>query len=310
MSTQDVRSRWRVVKEFPTGNALKLKNLDTGKIRYANTSQLVEALSGARRMAAPQVHNFQNPPAQASWSEHPASLKIGALETGERCLWELFAGTSSIGKAAEDRGWRVFAFEKDPKAAAKAGAICCDIEQHDFGPHPRPHAFWSSNPCAAFSVATTTALRNKLQAESVRLLKRTLELIAQFKPQYWFIENPAHPEGLEAEELMAGLPSYVTDYCMWGFPYKKTTRIWTNLRLREELPRCDHGVPHQVTLGGCYGGQGGFSAKTKKGRVPPKLCHHLLQEVETQLLRDEETPFTKIRLIVTTQGDERGPHCY
>ena len=65
-------------------------------------------------MAAPQVHNFQNSPAQASWSERPASLKIGALEAGERCLWELFAGTSSMGKAAEDRGWRVVAFEKDP----------------------------------------------------------------------------------------------------------------------------------------------------------------------------------------------------
>ena len=131
-----------------------------------------------------------------------------------------------------------------------------------------------------------------------------MELIAKYQPKYWFVENPAHVKGMEAEAMMKDLPSYVTDYCRWGFPYMKTTRVWTNLPLAE-LPRCNHDKthPHEVTLGGCYGGQGGYTSKVQKGRVPPELCHHLLGEVEKQLERDAEAPFTRVQLFLTTADD-------
>ena len=49
------------------------------------------------------------------------------------------------------------------------------------------------------------------------------------------IENP--PTSLcKDQDAVHGLPSQDVDYCCFGFPYRKSTRLWTNLGI--SLPRC------------------------------------------------------------------------
>ena len=57
---------------------------------------------------------------------------------------------------------------------------------------------------------------------------RTIEIIDYFKPSAWFIENP-QTGMLKKQEFMNGLPYKDIDYCKSGMPYRKRTRLWTNL---------------------------------------------------------------------------------
>ena len=57
---------------------------------------------------------------------------------------------------------------------------------------------------------------------------RTIEIIEYFKPMAWFIENP-QTGLLKKQEFMNGLPYKDIDYCKYGMPYRKRTRLWNNL---------------------------------------------------------------------------------
>ena len=47
---------------------------------------------------------------------------------------------------------------------------------------------------------------------------------------------------------MKNLPYIDVDYCAYGFPNKKPTRIWTNLKMNAEQPKlCAHkGEKHKI----------------------------------------------------------------
>ena len=114
LSNERYQERWKVIQKFPTSNAVEIRSEVTGKRKYINISYLVGALDNERDMANPKVHNFQGPTEAADWNKAPVVWKIGAHDNGQRCLWELFAGTRSMSQAAADRGWNVLAFENDP----------------------------------------------------------------------------------------------------------------------------------------------------------------------------------------------------
>ena len=71
----------------------------------------------------------------------------------------------------------------------------------------------------------------------IALLKRTLEIIHHFNPKIWFIENP-QTGLLKKQEFMKDLDYYDIDYCKYGMPYRKRTRIWTNLKDWKPRPLC------------------------------------------------------------------------
>ena len=52
----------------------------------------------------------------------------------------------------------------------------------------------------------------------------------------WFVGNP--DSGLlKTRAVVAGLPYVRVDYCMYGAPYRKRTRIWTDANWTPKL--CD-----------------------------------------------------------------------
>jgi hypothetical protein len=83
-----------------------------------------------------------------------------------------------------------------------------------------------SPDCTQYSIARSKSPRNFTVAD--KQVKKTFEIIAYFKPRIWFVENP-QTGFLKSRPFMKSIPYYDVTYCMYGYPYKTPTRIWSNL---------------------------------------------------------------------------------
>lgn len=139
-------------------------------------------------------------------------------------LLELFSGTGSVQKAVGHMYIEVVSIDIIKKFNP---TISIDILTWDYTVYPKDYfdTVWASPPCTEYSICKTTQPRNLPLADSI--VKKTLEIINYFQPRLWFIENP-QTGLLKTREFMNGLPFYDVDYCQYGMPYRKRTRIWTN----------------------------------------------------------------------------------
>jgi hypothetical protein len=160
-----------------------------------------------------------------------------------KCL-ELFAGTGSIGRAFERLGWEVVSLDLDPKYNPTHVA---DILSWDHRLYPRGHFHfvWASPVCTHYSIARTTGgPRDLLSAD--RLVRRALDIVEYFGCP-WAMENPQSGL-LKTRDLVRGLPFFDTSYCRYGYGYRKTTRIWSNLALCLRTP-CSTRDPCSAMVG-------------------------------------------------------------
>lgn len=139
-------------------------------------------------------------------------------------LLELFSGTGSVSKAVGDLFTEIVSVDILPTFNP---TIKTDILTWNYRSYPTGYfdTIWASPPCTEYSTAKTRGVRNLELADSI--VRKTLEIIEYFKPTMWFIENP-QTGLLKSRGIMDGLPYYDVNYCQYGLPYKKTTRIWTN----------------------------------------------------------------------------------
>ena len=147
-------------------------------------------------------------------------------------LLELFSGTGSVGKVAKELGFEVVSLDRDMKAD-----IQTDIMNWDYTIYPNRYfdVIWASPPCTEYSRALTTRPRKIEEANEV--VQRTLDILEFFEPIYWIIENPQ--TGLLKDQLcMYGLPYVDVDYCKYGMPYRKRTRLWNNIVRWKPRPLC------------------------------------------------------------------------
>ena len=113
---------------------------------------------------------------------------------------------------------------------------------------------WASPVCTEYSRALT--MRPRRLEEGDALLLRAFEIMEHFDPLMWVIENPATGL-LKTRPFMERLP-WVT-YCKYGTPYRKQTRLWTNMRWRPSRGLCRSGSRCDAWEGGRHlrGAQGG-----------------------------------------------------
>jgi len=106
---------------------------------------------------------------------------------------ELFAGSRSIGKVAEELGYNVFSVDVK---AFKGIDLVKDIEfleKKDI--RFKPDIIWASPPCTTYSVAAIGHHRDMgnpktdFAVKSDTLVKNTLKIIKEFNCIY-YIENP------------------------------------------------------------------------------------------------------------------------
>ena len=144
-------------------------------------------------------------------------------------ILEIFCGTKSFTKVWEGEA-EIITIDIMKKFKP---TIVADLLTFDYKEHFKPGEFdiiWSGTPCNTFSNAYNRPGQLEKRDRIGRpLLHKTLEIIDYLKPKLWFIENP-DSGAMKREDCMKDLPYYICDYCKYDYPYRKRTRIWTNLK--------------------------------------------------------------------------------
>ena len=205
---------------------------------------------------------------------------------------ELFSGTHSVGNVCNERNYEVVSLD------LHNADINIDILNWDYKVYPPKYfdIIWASPPCATFSTLTNgnlgrrlKCINNEIYTKEIMekrekeiglvILNKTKEIIRYFNPKYYFIENPKTGR---MKNYMNEYNFYDVDYCMysnWG--YKKSTRIWTNVKNFENKTcnkKCGNIIDnkHTHSVGHTKGyGIGNFSLNDRY-RVPYKLIRDLL----------------------------------
>jgi hypothetical protein len=204
-------------------------------------------------------------------------------------LLELFSGTHSIGKVAEEKGYEVISVDINDysKKGYKKPTHKVDILEFDYKQYPIGHfdVIHASPPCCNYSqlqfawlgrirkingkrVIFTREILENLRKESDKLLKKTLEIIDYFKPKYFIIENPNNSQ-MKNRKLLDNLKYDIADYCMysdWG--YKKPTRFWNNipnLKLLRCNKKCEN-IVQGTTIHKCAVGKNGKPTREKRAK--------------------------------------------
>ena len=204
---------------------------------------------------------------------------------------ELFAGSRSIGKVAETLGYNVFS--SDVNNFDKIDYVV-DILEFDISKLPfKPDLIWASPPCTYFSVASIGKHWNKDHTPKteqavfgVKVIKKTISIIKQLNPRYWYIENPRGK--LRKLDFMIGLQRTTVWYCKYGDTRAKPTDIWTN-NLRsvfnpngwQPRPECFNGnkiCHHQPASRGSQTGTQGLKGNYQRSVVPQELCLEILKQ--------------------------------
>jgi hypothetical protein len=142
-------------------------------------------------------------------------------------LLEIFSGTGSVG--AKWVNHDVVSVDINGKFGAE---IVIDILEWEYDKLDfAPDFIWASIPCEQYSIARTNAKTPRDFPMADSLVNKTCEIINYFKninpSLIWFIENP--DSSLLWKRF--NFPEYVRlDYCQYGAPYRKRTRIATNIQ--------------------------------------------------------------------------------
>jgi hypothetical protein len=200
---------------------------------------------------------------------------------------ELFAGSRSFSKVAEEMGMETFT--TDIKDFDNIDYV---VDILDFVPMKvpfEPDIIWASPPCTYFSVAsigkhwykdhTPKTEQAKL---GVKIVKCTLDIIKYFKPKYFFIENPRGK--LRKLDVIKGYDRSTVTYCQYGDKRMKPTDIWTNNLMDcfnekgwNPKPMCKNGMPcHESAPRGSQTGTQGLKGNYKRSIVPYELCKEIL----------------------------------
>jgi len=208
---------------------------------------------------------------------------------------ELFSGTHSVGKVCKQKGWEVISLD------LKKADINCNILKWDYTVFPRNYfdMVWASPPCATFSKVKNSWIGRKLKGEYVTfesiekdiqeiglpLLNKAKEIIDYFNPRWYCIENP---QTGKMKDYITDLPYYDVDYCMYGYPYKKSTRFWTNIkgfipkRCNKQCGSFFNGK-HLKSCGNGTSEYGGCVSISQKYSIPPTLLCNLFDCIPTKV---------------------------
>ncbi len=199
---------------------------------------------------------------------------------------ELFAGSRSIGRAAEDLGYEVFSVDW---ADYYDIDLKIDVETMQIGDVPFiPDAVWASPDCTTYSIAACSKHRensiipktdyakkcDRVNQHFIQLIKQWLDLNPLM---VFFIENPRGM--LRKMPWMQEFKRHTIWYCQYGDDRAKPTDVWTNSDDWIPRPQCRNGNPHchhQRAPRGSQTGTQGRSGSYERSMIPNELCKEVM----------------------------------
>jgi site-specific DNA-cytosine methylase len=210
-------------------------------------------------------------------------------------LLELFAGSRSIGKVAERRGWRVFSVDIEPFDKIDLVTDIMDLNVRDI-PFV-PDVIWASPPCTTFSVMSLARHwthegmpKTDKAIHGLEMVKRTIRVIQYFMEKnpklIFYIENPRGK--LRSLLLFRGLRVGTVSYCKYGDIRMKPTDIWTNNLYTDGVgwkPRkmCTPGNPdchHEQCKPTNQCGTHAMKNAYERSKIPTALAREILDAVK------------------------------
>ena len=200
-------------------------------------------------------------------------------------LLELFCGTKSITK--EFKGWDTFTVDFNP---AFEPDLCGDIlnmtSEQIIKLFGKPDVIWASPPCTTFSVASlghhwtggkgAYIPKTEECQKGIDILNKTIQLIQELNPKYFFIENPR--DVMRKMPVMQQFNRYTITYCQYGDSRMKPTDIWTNHPNPEFKPMCHNGDScHVAAPRGSRTGTQGLKNAMERARIPSEFCRHIYE---------------------------------
>lgn len=201
---------------------------------------------------------------------------------------ELFSGTKSFSTVAAALGHNTLTIDNDRELNPD---YVCDMRSLNNISAPGVYEIlWASPPCQGFSVAAIGRnwnFDNTPKTDSARLgielLIKTIDLIEQGRPTWWFIENPRGkmrkmPQLIEFLARSGGVQHTVT-YCQYGDTRMKPTDIWTNATWWHPKAACKNGDNcHVAAPRGSVTGTQGIKGAKDRGRIPAELFEEIFQQ--------------------------------
>jgi site-specific DNA-cytosine methylase len=200
-------------------------------------------------------------------------------------LLELFAGSRSVGNAADKLGFDVFSVDWTPYEKIN---LAIDIQQLQRDDVPfTPDIIWASPDCTTYTIAAISTHRNGVQPKSEYAKKcdvvnmHFIELIKQWEVinpnMVFFIENPRGM--LRKMPFMQEFKRHTIWYCQYGDDRAKPTDIWTNSKTWTPRPMCHNGnknCHHQPAPRGSKTGTQGKNGSYERSKIPNELCIEIL----------------------------------
>ena len=209
-------------------------------------------------------------------------------------ILELFAGSRSFAKVAEEYGHETYTTDIEP--FDKIDQVCnifdfnIELMKQEFGV---PDVIWASPPCTCFSVASISTHwtggkcayipKTKAALDAQEIVARTIWLIKALEPKYFYIENPRGVlrklDVIKDERFIR----HTVWYCQYGDLRAKPTDIWTNDYIWEPKPVCKNGNPdchHERAPRGSKTGTQGLSGSYNRSKVPAFLCEEIISRYE------------------------------
>ena len=201
---------------------------------------------------------------------------------------ELFAGSRSVGKIAEQLGMEVFSSDliEFEGIHYPISILDFDVTKVPF----RPDIIWASPPCTGFSVAAighhwsggkgAYIPKTETAKLGIELVRKTLEIIEYFQPTFWFMENPRGV--LRKLDVVKGLNKQSVTYCQYGDERAKPTDIWTNSDKWIPKPVCHNGnkeCHHAPAPRGSKTGTQGRKGSYERSKIPEQLCYEVLESL-------------------------------